>query len=282
MPIGAAVGSIAGGLIQSSSARRASNAQTQAAAADREMQREFYHQTRDDLAPYRNAGTNALAPLMYDLGLLSEAPTIGATPLEVTAHSRTIPVGDNYRPSVQDLFRRGGGEAADDIFNPEGRTTTEEGWMVGGQFFADRGEADAYAMANGTGGAQYGGFTESPGYQYRLNQGLDAVEASAASRGMLRSGSTLNALNQTAQDYATNEYGAHINRLMGAAGMGQQAASQQVAANQNAAANMSNTYAAQGNAQAAGAIAQGNAMSGTLNNLAGLWGYQNAQGWGWS
>lgn len=63
-----AAASIGSALIGSNAARSAAN--TQAAAADRsaEVQREIFQQQRADLEPWRQAGVNALAPLVAATG----------------------------------------------------------------------------------------------------------------------------------------------------------------------------------------------------------------------
>ena len=53
-----------------------------------------------------------------------------------------------------------------------------------------------------------------PSYQFRLNQGLGALEASAAARGVLRSGGTLQGVQDYAQDYASQEYQNIYNRAL--------------------------------------------------------------------
>lgn len=112
-------------------------------------------------------------------------------------------------------------------------------------------------------------FEETPGYQFRLQQGLDAVEASRAARGGLFSGATGQALNNYAQGMASQEYGTYMNRLQGLANMGQSAAAGQGAAAQQFASQQTNTLGALGNAQAAGAIGVGNALNTGVNNAIG-------------
>ena len=128
------------------------------------------------------------------------------------------------------------------------------------------------------GGTPYEGFKASPGFEYRLQEGLDAIEASAAARGMHRSGGTLTSLQEHAQNEASAEYANHIARLMGMTGIGQQASAQQVAATQNYGQMASNTYAAQGNALAAGAVGSANSWNNAINNMTGLYAYEKAQG----
>ncbi|HUD64660.1 MAG TPA: hypothetical protein VMQ17_08785 [Candidatus Sulfotelmatobacter sp.] len=54
-----------------------------------------------------------------------------------------------------------------------------------------------------------------PGYQFRMSQGLGALENSAAARGGLLSGNTAEAEQQFAQGLASNEYGNVYNRALG-------------------------------------------------------------------
>ena len=112
-------------------------------------------------------------------------------------------------------------------------------------------------------------FEETPGYQFRLQQGIDAVEASRAARGGLFSGATGKAINSLAQDYASNEYTNQLNRLQGLANMGQSAAAMQGTAGQNFASQQTNTLAGLGNAQAAGAVGMTNALNTGINNAIG-------------
>jgi hypothetical protein len=60
---GAVVGTVAGGLLGSSSANKAAKQQARAQQQAINLQREMWQTTRDDLAPYREAGQSALNPL---------------------------------------------------------------------------------------------------------------------------------------------------------------------------------------------------------------------------
>lgn len=117
-------------------------------------------------------------------------------------------------------------------------------------------------------------FTETPGYQFGLQQGIDAVDASAASRGNLNSGATLQAVNQFGQDYATRNYDNWLNRVGGLMSTGQASAGQQAALGQNFANNQTNLLTQGANAQAAGTIGAANAIQGGLNTGLGIWQYQ--------
>lgn len=117
-----------------------------------------------------------------------------------------------------------------------------------------------------------------PSYQFRLNQGLDAVESSAAARGGLLSGATMKALNNYASDYASQEYSNaynrfnadqtnQYNRLSNLVGVGQNAAAQVGNNGMQTAQAVANNTMAGANAQAAGQVAQANIWGNYANQL---------------
>ncbi len=182
-------------------AARAANSQSQNAI---DLQREMWQTSRGDLAPYREAGVNALGQLQN-----FQMPT----------------------------------------FNP----------------------AD---------------FQASPDYQFRLNQGLDAVNKSAGAGLMRNSGRTLKALNDYGQGMASQEwnnwYGRRMgenqdqwNRLSQVAGLGSGANSMAVNANQNAANGMSQQYGNIGQANAAAAMQGYNGLANLVGQGAMVYGMRS-------
>jgi hypothetical protein len=162
------------------------------------------------------------------------------------------------------------------------------------------------------GGALYQGFGEQfqaptdvteqndPGYQFRLQQGVKALQNSAAAKGQLFDPNTSKALTRYGQDYASNEYGNvynramqefqqrynifnqnqanQYNRLAGLSGMGQTSAGQLASAGQaaagntgnilmNAAQNIGNDITGGANARASGYMGAGNAYTGMTSGL---------------
>lgn len=117
-----------------------------------------------------------------------------------------------------------------------------------------------------------------PSYNFRFNEGMKALQNSAAARGGLLSGNTLKGITNYGQEAASQEYqnafnryqtttGNKLNRLQSLAGVGQSATQQVHQAGQNYA----NAYGQ--NAQAAGS-AQGSAWVGAsnaVNNSLGSW-----------
>ena len=138
-----------------------------------------------------------------------------------------------------------------------------------------------FEMGLGARPAGYGGFKKTPGYDFRLNEGLDGVQAGVGARHGLNSGATMKALNRYGQDYASNEYGTHMNRLGGLMQQGQASAAMTATAGNNYSQGTGNALANIGNANAAGAIGVGNAIQGGINNGIGAWMYGKGQGlWG--
>lgn len=105
---------------------------------------------------------------------------------------------------------------------------------------------------------------QDPGYQFRLNEGMKAINSSAAARGMANSGATAKALTRYGQDYASSEYDKAYNRNYGRlsqlAGFGTGATAQN---NQNAGqygAQVTGNQMGIGNAAASNQIAQSNRL----------------------
>lgn len=104
-----------------------------------------------------------------------------------------------------------------------------------------------------------------PGYQFRMSEGMKALQGSAAARGNLNSGATLKALTKYGQDTASQEYGniynREYNRLSNLANIGQNSAAQTGQAAQNYANAYGQNVTGAANASAAANIAQGQQMS---------------------
>jgi hypothetical protein len=139
-------------------------------------------------------------------------------------------------------------------------------------------------------------FQEDPGYQFRLTEGLKALDRSAAARGGLISGAATKAATRYGQDMASNEYTNAFNRyqqerearlgpLRTLTGMGGTTASNLGAAGQTNASNIGNLTTAGANATAEGYMGAANARAsgymGTANainsGLSNYLGYQNNQ-----
>ena len=104
-----------------------------------------------------------------------------------------------------------------------------------------------------------------PSYQFRLGEGMKALERSAAARGGLISGGALKAAQRYGQDFASNEFGNAYNRLASMAGLGQTATGAQSTAAGQFGANAGNLMTGAGAARASGYVGGANALTGGLN-----------------
>jgi hypothetical protein len=59
----------------------------------------------------------------------------------------------------------------------------------------------------------FNNFRNSTGYQFGLNQGMQAITGGAASKGLLNSGGALKALQGYGQDYANSKFGDYMSLL---------------------------------------------------------------------
>ncbi len=119
-------------------------------------------------------------------------------------------------------------------------------------------------------------FTTSPGYQFRMNQGIQGIDRGAAARGLLHSGAAVKAEQNFGQGLASQEVGNWTNTLLGISGAGQQATNTTTAAGQNAANNITQAYGQAGNARASSYANTGSAINSGINNV--LFSYLNGFG----
>jgi len=182
-PAISAAGSVAGGALASGAARNAANTQSQAAQEANRVLQEMYGQTRADLTPYRLAGYGALGDMIAQaqipFGYGQYNPTQVLNPEQYSFDASQY----NFDPSQYQFT------APNQALNP----------------------AD-YRFAP-TSGQQV--LNDDPGYQFRMNEGMKAINASAAAKGGLQSGAALKAAQQYGQGLASQEYGASYGRALG-------------------------------------------------------------------
>lgn len=118
-------------------------------------------------------------------------------------------------------------------------------------------------------------FQQDPGYQFRLSEGLKALDRQAAARGGLISGAALKAAGRYGQDLASQEYQNAFNRyqaeraarlqpLQSLAGVGQSTAQQLGQAGQQMASNVGEALTSGAAARASGYVGGANALTGAL------------------
>jgi hypothetical protein len=273
----AAIGLIGGGMQSSASkkagesqanaARDASATQLQATRETNNMQWDMLRQNMASSSPYMQGGQQAFSALMGGMNLGGlQATQTGAGAYSNEPHViGGQPTGygtgqgiNNYGATQQQL--------------DQARGSVPQGFFTK-QFGAEDLKTD-------------------PSYEFRLNEGLRALQSSAAARGGLLTGQGAKDINNYAQDSASTEYqNAYnrftnrqsdiYNRLSSLAGVGQTMTSGANAAGQQTASNvaqntmngvnastsqLTSAAAAQAAGRVGSANAWGNAMNGTANN----------------
>jgi len=116
----------------------------------------------------------------------------------------------------------------------------------------------------------FAAFRATPGYQFGLDEGKKAVEASAAARGGLNSGATLKALTKFGTNYADQQgFTPYANRLAALAGVGQTATNQVGQYGTNYANQTGNNLINAGNARAGGIYGSANSWANGASQVAG-------------
>jgi len=103
-----------------------------------------------------------------------------------------------------------------------------------------------------------------PSYSFRFQEGLKALDRSAAARGGLLSGGALKAAQRYGQEFASNEFGNAYNRLASRAGFGQTASTNMGGAAGSFGANAGNLMTGAGAARASGYVGGANALTSGL------------------
>lgn len=126
---------------------------------------------------------------------------------------------------------------------------------------------------NGQGAQQgfYDSYVASPDVQFRLGQGIKAIDNSYAARsGGTPSGGLLKALTNYGTGVATQDLSNYLARLAGVAGSGQTAANELQSARYGSAGLTTNANTTEGNAIANASLAQGSILGNLINGGLGL------------
>lgn len=218
----AAVGAIGSAAIGSKAAKKAGQAQTQAADASAQVQRDIYSQNKQTLSPFVNQG----APASYAINSF-----LGLTPTQQP---------QQQQPNALAQF--------------QGQSYGFEGMDGPGRFFSAQ-EPDVYG-ANSIGGAPWGGGpfqqvqqTQQPGmvsgrdafksfidnsdYGFQFGQGANKVNSGYAGAGTLQSGAAMKALEDYRQNLQSGYRGEFLNALGNQQGVGLSAAGAQAGVGTN-------------------------------------------------
>lgn len=271
-----ALASGASAAMGANASKKASNAAERSAAESAGLQREQYNQNANALAPYVNAGVPATQQINALLGLggVSTLPgaTSAATTPDYAAYVRSSP------DLVQD-FQKVAGKYGNDP-NAFGQYHWNRFGQFEGRNLPTSGGAQAAAPQPAAATTQqaaeaaFDTFRNNTGYQFNLNEGLDAVRGGFSGGGTLQSGAALKALQQRGSSIADGTFYNYLGALGNQQGVGLSAASAQAGVGQGFANSMSQINAnradAQGNAALLNAQNTGNALQGLASTGAYL------------
>lgn len=289
MPYAVAAAAVAaGGAIYASD--QASTAQNKATDKAIEAQKAFANSSKADLAPYRDAGAAALDRLRTLMGLApgnaskdytgSLVDMSSGTPAPVQRLYATDPAykaaWDNY--AAQHLQHFGKGYTPDSNASVIEQAVRAQLPDQAAQPDSSAGSGDSELLRKFNADDLAADPVYNSGLQFGLDEGTKAVERRASASGGYDSGATLKALTRFANDYGSTkaadsrsrfveDQGNVYGKLSALAGMGSGATSIGVGAGASTASNLSGLISGQGNANAAAAIAGGNALAGGANSV---------------
>lgn len=310
--VSGAIGAAASESAASTEANAATNASNNTLEATREsnnLQQGFFNQNQQNESPFLASGQTALAALNAGMGLGNPYATQpvtpnanGVTPGAVTNPSQAgngptqgVTNGPSSTTTGNGTFTSSTGALVDANGNPIAQTPTTTNY--GATNDALNTAAQSQIGANGQGNFTQT-FTPSslaldPSYQFRLNQGQQQLNASAAATGLAGSGQNLKDITNYGQGAASQEYQAaydrfmqnqntQVSRLQSLAGVGQDAAAQvgnAATATGGAIANTTMSGAAASNnyltgaaaAGAAGTVGAANAFTSGIGNTTNNW-----------
>ncbi len=207
-------------------------------------------QTNENMAPWLTAGQGAVNALwsgiQQDYGL--EAKQI---PMSEEEYVSKLPTLEKQYYN----YRRAAGRTFEELVPESKRMKT------------------TYVSPSGLGGPSFEKYQKSPYYNFLLQEGTNALEKGAASKGKLFSGQQQKGLAQFGQNLASTDYDAWLRRwyqsltpLQSLAGLGQTTGSQLGALGAQSATAQGNALQTAGVYSAAGKLGQANTMANTMGS----------------
>jgi hypothetical protein len=274
--------SVIAGSKNSKAINKATDAQTASNQQSVALQRDVFNQNKATLAPYVNRGNPAGDTINALLGL-------GGSPMQQQQQPNALAqfqpagqaygLGDGYVGAGSYLgnnaaFRNAYPNAPlgydgrpDGFTQPNALAQFQGGPIATGVQTGAQGQT-AQQAAN----SAFDTFRGSTGYQFRLSEGLDAVNSNWFGAGLGQSGAALKALNEYGQNFASNEFGNYMGYLGQQQGTGLQAAGAQAGVGVNYANNVSNLNQANANALGQSAVASANNSNAVIGGIGNAFG----------
>lgn len=245
--------------------------QADAANHATDIQMDMYNKTRSDLLPYSMGGQGAFSNLSYlsgangipNTGMAQPSSSVpgygpvGNLGLQPQGYSG-VPYGSQALQAQTPMQPASGAQPAitDNPFFAKLFGGFPTAAPTGGQVPMQM----SPLAGGGTGNPMLDALRAYPGYQFAQEEGVNALDRSAASKGLLLSGGQQRAVSRYGTGLADQMYGQYFDQNYQLASLGENAAAQTGNAGSNAAAGAANSQMAAGTAWASG-------IAGAANNL---------------
>jgi hypothetical protein len=251
-------GSLLGGAMGSSSAKKAASDAKKMAREANDMQMIARNEMKYDLQPFLNSGQEANSLLSEYLGISNPK---GYTPKPTRDQVANEFAAAHYKRYGRNYSAKDSNMGSENSNIDKEYASRLADWENG---------LEQYKLDNpedGTQGGNFGrllkeftneDFVKDPGYNFRMDEGNKGIDRQLAARGGLNSGSALKSIARYNQDFASNEFGNAFNRdsanksniynmLSGQSAQGLQAAGTKAGMLQNSANAQSNNLQQAGN-----------------------------------
>lgn len=265
----AGAGAIASSNAQKNAAKRAQEASNYAADQSAAVLRENYNKSAQALAPWQRSGLQANDAINALLGL--GGPEQGLPTTQPNAMSQFM--GGDF----------GGYTTPAAMMGDYGNWQPPGGWQGFGRFgiqdFGPTPMGNNVTTAAPQPSAQqryekaFENYRNSTGYNFRLNEGMNAINSGYAGAGSIKSGAAMKAINDYGQNMASGEFANYMGMLGNQQGLGAQAASAQAGVSQALGNNMANIAMQQGSNNANAALLNNSSGFGNMMSIlgGGLW-----------
>lgn len=284
-------GDILGGFLGGLGASKASKAQKKALDKQLALQTQMYYSNLGINEPWRYTGANALNSLNRLYGYAPQPYQSAAS----IAQQADVGGGPGVKLKAKDVVRMmKSGMSIEDISKlgrlqdksktvkylaNRGYTADQIKTLQGGPMGLGTQPENALGAPTEQLAPDMSVFTNSPGYQFRRDEGQRDIGNSFAARGGAFSGNALRGLTDFNQNLASEDYYNFVNQLNNMAGFGQTATNNATNLGQNYSTQAGNTMANYGDARASGLANQynmwGQGLSGAANAFGNYWGNRN-------
>lgn len=262
------VGSLVGGGLSYFASQQAADAREDASEAQIAEQRRQFNRLLEIQEPYRQVGTNALYQQAAMMGL--------GSPQQFEQQQRLADLRDQLAETDQYITQGGQGAQGGGYSPPRGSRAWSPGMgqtqpqeqVLNPEY--ERLQQQISDLEGQQGAPQEGGgydFTTSPGYEFRMQEGMDALENQLAATGNRLSGRAIKAAQRFGQGIASEEFGQQFNRLSALSGRGQTATGRAGQAAMSTGQGVANALGQRGAAQAGAWQGFNQAAQGTIGNI---------------